>query len=551
MAVADLALELVLRGIKNKGLNAYFCGSNALPDILIADEKLGLIAIDVFYGSELAGMSEDEKLRTKQRKRKNLRLEVEAFDKDTKIRYNFLTVPNLSESAQNAPKAMQINPSWLDSIEESPISEEVVFAVGERFNPAFTFVSPARVRLQEAEGSSSKRANFRYTLDSTQAAIARKENHEITLVTGPAGSGKTVILIARALYLAKQNPKWIIKIVCYNKSLKPYLQYHVRGNRNITVETFGELTRRIGYPFRMMETDESQAQRDWDNFSTRGEVEKRFDALLVDEVQDFYDAWLVFLNELVKPLRGGMMIAGDDNQAIYRESSIENVFPKGKVSIESLTIPYRSTKQILELVQVMLPEMEVPGIDEAPDGLVPDLIYVNGNSASAQQADALAQDIIFVMENFPEANFGDFGILCTRNYQVKAISGIIRSKLWKHFGEGVYTSPIFKGLGESLDMRRDTVKILTIHSAKGLEFRFVFLVGLQVLADGIEEIESKSGSEIDGQEAKLNLVGPTRAKDLLYLYYNTHNVFLRRLQGKTNLVNLRRYPDDYEVETNG
>lgn len=243
------------------------------------------------------------------------------------------------------------------------------------------------------------------------------------------------------------------------------------------------------------------------------------------------------------------MIAGDDNQAIYRESSIEDVFPPEKISVEYLDVPYRSTKQILQLVHTMLPELEVPGIETAPDGLVPDLVYVNGDSASAQQADALAQDIIYIMENFPDANFGDFGILCTRNYQVKALAGVIRSKLWKHFGEGVYTSPIFKGFGESLDMRRDTVKILTIHSAKGLEFRFVLLVGLQVLADGIEELDSDS--ERDGQEAKLNLVGPTRAKDLLYLYYNTDNLFLRRLQGNTSLVNLRRYPDDYEVETNG
>ena len=39
------------------------------------------------------------------------------------------------------------------------------------------------------------------------------------MVTGVPGSGKTVILIARALHLIKENPDWKIKIVTYNNSL--------------------------------------------------------------------------------------------------------------------------------------------------------------------------------------------------------------------------------------------------------------------------------------------------------------------------------------------
>jgi superfamily I DNA/RNA helicase len=83
-------------------------------------------------------------------------------------------------------------------------------------------------------------------------------------------------------------------------------------------------------------------------------------------------------------------------------------------------------------------------------------------------------------------------------------------------------------------------------SAKGLEFRYVFLVGLDRLADGFEETKKNFTTEESVRQARLNLVGPTRAKEQLNLYYSRDNVFLKRLIGKEHLVRIRRYPDDYE-----
>ena len=39
------------------------------------------------------------------------------------------------------------------------------------------------------------------------------------MVTGVPGSGKTVILLSRDIYLVKENPNWRILILTYNKSL--------------------------------------------------------------------------------------------------------------------------------------------------------------------------------------------------------------------------------------------------------------------------------------------------------------------------------------------
>ena len=75
----------------------------------------------------------------------------------------------------------------------------------------------------------------------------------------------------------------------------------------------------------------------------------------------------------------------------------------------------------------------------------------------------------------------------------------------------------------------DAVTLMTIHSAKGLEFDVVFLIGMEegifphansiVEADGVEE------------ERRLMYVGITRARDLLYLT----NAKRRMLYGKESM----------------
>ncbi|MFW9830096.1 MAG: NERD domain-containing protein, partial [Candidatus Thorarchaeota archaeon] len=57
-------------------------------------------------------------------------------------------------------------------------------------------------------------------LDQEQERLARALGEGHRLIFGVAGSGKTVLLIARARILAKRHPDWKILILCYNKLLK-------------------------------------------------------------------------------------------------------------------------------------------------------------------------------------------------------------------------------------------------------------------------------------------------------------------------------------------
>lgn len=78
----------------------------------------------------------------------------------------------------------------------------------------------------------------------------------------------------------------------------------------------------------------------------------------------------------------------------------------------------------------------------------------------------------------------------------------------------LYGMDIFE---QSLDTTSDTVKLMTLHASKGLEFSHVFIVGVNY---GLIPMQSK-GMEGEEEERRLFFVGITRAKEFLELSYYT------------------------------
>ena len=60
-------------------------------------------------------------------------------------------------------------------------------------------------------------------LDFNQEEFAKRIPYGHYMLTGVPGSGKTAVLLARAIYLVKENPNWKILILTYNKSLSSKL----------------------------------------------------------------------------------------------------------------------------------------------------------------------------------------------------------------------------------------------------------------------------------------------------------------------------------------
>ena len=74
-------------------------------------------------------------------------------------------------------------------------------------------------------------------LDADQEQIALRIGEGHRVVRGVAGSGKTIILIARAKYLAATGKQRIL-ILCYNRLLSQFIQSCTKDFSNIEVRTF-------------------------------------------------------------------------------------------------------------------------------------------------------------------------------------------------------------------------------------------------------------------------------------------------------------------------
>lgn len=93
--------------------------------------------------------------------------------------------------------------------------------------------------------------------------------------------------------------------------------------------------------------------------------------------------------------------------------------------------------------------------------------------------------------------------------------------------------------GESFD---DCVQLMTLHSAKGLEFPLVFIVGLEEgLFPSLQSVDDPSRLE---EERRLCYVGMTRARSVLYLSYAES----RRLYGRENYPRPSRFLREIPAE---
>ena len=75
---------------------------------------------------------------------------------------------------------------------------------------------------------------------------------------------------------------------------------------------------------------------------------------------------------------------------------------------------------------------------------------------------------------------------------------------------------------------------MTLHSSKGLEFKYVFIVGVNY---GLIPLQTRS-FEDEEEERRLFFVGITRAKDYLELSYYTNPENYRVASGESRYINM-------------
>jgi len=191
-----------------------------------------------------------------------------------------------------------------------------------------------RARLDEPEAVAEQRAPLKLSAGARDVAT-NPSGATIRRVRGPAGSGKSLGLAARAAQLAGQGKD--VLVLTFNVTLAHYVQDLVRRHaREINADHRKvDCTHFHGFCHWVVGAEFSDSGRD-DYFeqlfrTARHTYEhspslcKRYDAILVDEGQDFEQEWWNFLRRLVrKDQSGEMILAVDVAQDIYTKRSWGN-----------------------------------------------------------------------------------------------------------------------------------------------------------------------------------------------------------------------------------
>ena len=164
-----------------------------------------------------------------------------------------------------------------------------------------------------------------YRLDAEQINIVNKIRKGDQLILACAGSGKSVLLIAKCFKAATMNPDKQFLITCYNRNLHSLYTWFIdqAGLRakNVTCLTFHALCRKL-----LTKNNLSVAGLDADGLVERaiarmnmGKIPNRYYGIFIDEVQQFDTEWYKFCFNLLENKASDehlFVICGDKTQKL-------------------------------------------------------------------------------------------------------------------------------------------------------------------------------------------------------------------------------------------
>lgn len=310
-------------------------------------------------------------------------------------------------------------------------------------------------------------------LTEQQASILQfLKRQRRALITGGAGTGKTVLAVEKAKQLAADG--FSVLLLCFNAPLGDELANSLTDESNITAGNFHKVAMALVKEAKL----ETGAWGDdfWDVQlpelvpDAAEKLGRSFDAVIVDEGQDFHDGWWTTIELLLSdPDDGILYVFADDHQDLYRTGWA----PPFEAEPFQLDINCRNTVEIGERVNAIF-DRDEPSLGVS--GQKPGFVEAKGKKA----AEKIVQFVnVLLGEGMPPESIA---VLTQKKPMAQSLRGV-------KVGDIKLTEPGKPG-----------VTVETIHRFKGLEADAVAL--------WLEEIE-------DVDDRVLAYVGMSRARALL------------------------------------
>jgi hypothetical protein len=377
------------------------------------------------------------------------------------------------------------------------------------------------------------RADLFRVMDRKQERFAKGLGSGHRIIRGVAGSGKTLILVARARLLSKLLPGEQVLVTCYTKALASVLRSQLSDCDNVVVEHVDSL----------MAKAIKAAGLEHPGFRSKVEVssvavqaielrpQEQFRAVLVDEAQDLDTDVMRFIVSLARPGEddmGDLLIVADSAQNIFRRKfswSDAGIKAQGRTSI--LRRNYRNTQEILAFAQRFLTAGGSVEFDDAPEvgddvSIIPaEAAERSGPEPTAKVVDSTEQEIAAVVSEvasryWPSLPARSIAVLMVNHSGDDRGRRIVEGLRAKDLPVYWVTDPSQPSNKDNAGVVDEPIIVSTVHSAKGLEFPSVVLCGL-------------GGSMSEGADntgvRKAIYVGMTRALDDLVVITTADNIF--------------------------
>ena len=333
---------------------------------------------------------------------------------------------------------------------------------------------------------------LRRLTDAQQRILDILANQTRAAIRGVAGSGKTILALAKAQAIARAGARTLF--LCYNRPLKDWLRNAVSESHgdSLVIENYhglaDTLCRQAGVP--LWEMGDTGDKAFWTDVASEALMqacerlgpEHKFDALVVDEGQDFHELWWASLESVFRDPgdKACYYVFYDPNQNLYVERPC---LPPELGEPYELPENCRNTVRIAEHCASLVGQ-QTRSRDGAPVGDEPEVVRLRTLADAFREAGRRVRNLC--MPNLGGLKFSQIAVLAP---------GFSRDDWPAHFG-AIPATKSFEEWGEDKG-----VLIASWHRFKGLE------------ADAIVTIETPVRD--DARERVNRYVARSRAKHLL------------------------------------
>lgn len=397
-----------------------------------------------------------------------------------------------------------------------------------------------------------------FRLEEEQVNLVNRMTKGDQLILACAGSGKSVLLIAKCFKAARMNPDKRFLITCYNRNLQSLYTWLIERaglqERNVDCYTFDGLCRRLLAKNNLRLPGGSgaiEARRDAVAAAlSGGSIPDRYYGIFIDEVQMFETAWYQLCFNLLENRDAQdhiFVICGDRTQEIKRRQKHGRApwnagggYPVYRGGNKSIRIEknFRNCVEINAFINRFADQARALLMRYAPsEGFDPDLFLrgqafrrgnpvriqtVTGGALAEARAAAASVRAIHDQAGVP---YDEIAVLMyNRKYQ--AMRYYLESALRRELAAQSVPYHMLYGTEEAWGARygEGGVSLITFDSVLGLDFQAVVVCGVKPLGayDRTKKLKPEDQlTEEQAEQLKENIsylyVACTRARDHLHI----------------------------------